>query len=282
MLIVAKITQGAAGGYAEYLDGRAQPAELGDYYLKDGERVEAAGRWVAGAGVVGCDSDRPVGGDVLRALMAVRRPDNGEPLRRVGGNGQAVAALDATFSAPKSVSAIWALSDWELRERIEQAHEQAVDRAVAYATQLVPMLRERIDASTVIHTKALAVVATSWRHTTARAVDGRPPDPQLHSHVLLHGAVRTDGQVMAIDSRSWLVHRRELGAAYRTELAHELTTLGFAVERGTGRGGRYFEIEGVPAELIERWSSRHHQVRAVIDRRLQDQQAKLEAISRRR
>jgi conjugative relaxase-like TrwC/TraI family protein len=277
MLIVAKITQGAAGGYAEYLDGRSQPAELGDYYLKDGERVEVAGRWVAGATAVGCDPERPVGGKALRELMAVRRPDTGQPLRRIGGNGQAVAALDATFSAPKSVSAVWALSGSELRERIEGAHEQAIDRALAYATQFVPMVRERIDTKTVIHTKAVTVVATSWRHTTARAVDGRPPDPQLHSHVLLHGAVRRDGQVMAIDSRSWLIHRRELGAAYRTELARELAGLGFAVERGTGRGGRYFEIEGVPAQLIDRWSSRHHQVRAVIDQRLHDRQTALEA-----
>ena len=95
--------------------------------------------------------------------------------------------------------------------------------------------------------------------------------------MLLHAAVRRDGQVVAIDSRSWLVHRRELGAAYRNELALELTTLGFGVVRGTGRGGRYFEIEGVPAVLIDRWSSRHHQVRAVIDERLDRQRVALQA-----
>jgi hypothetical protein len=49
-------------------------------------------------------------GEVLRALMDVRRPDTGEPLRRAGGSGEAVAALDATFSAPKSVSAVWAVA----------------------------------------------------------------------------------------------------------------------------------------------------------------------------
>ncbi len=278
MLTVAKITAGGAVGYAEYLDGRSQPAELGDYYLRDGERVEAAGRWAAGAVAVRCDPDQPVGGEALRALMAVRRPDSGLPLRRVGGNGEAVAALDATFSAPKSVSAAWALSGGELRERIERAHEQAIDRALAYSTRMVPMIRERVDSKTVIHAKAGALVATSWRHTTARAVGGRPPDPQLHSHVLLHGAVRRDGRIVAIDSRSWLVHQREVGAAYRTELAHELLQVGFGIERGTGRGGRYFEIEGVPGRLIDRWSSRHHQVRAVIDARLRHKQSALEAI----
>jgi hypothetical protein len=35
VLIVAKITKGTAGGYAEYLEGKARSSELGDYYLKE-------------------------------------------------------------------------------------------------------------------------------------------------------------------------------------------------------------------------------------------------------
>jgi conjugative relaxase-like TrwC/TraI family protein len=256
VLTVAKVTQGAAGGYAEYLEGKAQAPQLGDYYLKDGDRVEAPGRWVGGAGAVGAHPELPVTGEQLRSLMAVRRPDTGEPLRRAGGSGEAVAALDATFSAPKSVSAIWAVGDRELRAQIERAHEQAIDRALAYSVERVAMIRQRVDQETVIHVKPAGVIATSWRHTTARAVADQPPDPQLHSHVLLHGAVRRDGQIVAIDSRSWLVHRREVGAAYRTELAYELNHLGFEIQRGAGRGQRYFEIAGIPAALVDRWSSR--------------------------
>jgi hypothetical protein len=86
--------------------------------------------------------------------------------------------------------------------------------------------------------------------------------------VLLHGAVRKDGRIVAIDSRSWLVHRREVGAAYRTELAHELQRMGFEIQRGTGRGERYFELAGVPQMLLDCWSSRHHQVQAAIRERL--------------
>jgi conjugative relaxase-like TrwC/TraI family protein len=122
-----------------------------------------------------------------------------------------VSAIDATFSAPKSVSAVWALSSPELRGAIERA----VDRALGYAVERVPMIRERTNKHTVIRSKPAEVIATSWRHTTARAVDGQPPDPQLHSHVLLHGAVRRGGRIDAIEWRAWFVHRRELGAAYR-------------------------------------------------------------------
>jgi conjugative relaxase-like TrwC/TraI family protein len=277
VLSVAKVTSSAAGGYAEYLEGKTHASNLGDYYLKDGERTEAPGRWAGGADHFAIDPHRPVTGQQLHTLMDVRRPDTGAELRRVGGTGEAVAAIDATFSAPKSVSAVWALASPEMRARIEHAHETAVDRALTYATEQVPMLRRRVNQDTAIHEKATGLVATSWRHTTARAVEEQVPDPQLHSHVLLHGAVRRDGRIVAIDSRAWLVHRREVGAAYRTELARELNQLGFAVQRATGRGQRYFELAGVPQPLIDRWSSRHHEVQAAIRDRLADQAHELHA-----
>ena len=276
MLTVAKITTGSAAGYADYLEGRSQPSALGDYYLRDGDRVEAPGRWANGAKAVGIDpTAMEVSGEQLRTLMAVRRPDTGEPLRRAGATGQ-VAALDATFSAPKSVSAVWAIGGPELRGKLERAHEHAIDQTLHYSVGRVAMIRVRTPAG-VVHSRARDVIATSWRHTTARAVPGRAPDPQLHSHVLLHGAVRADERIVAIDSRRWLQHGRELGAAYRTELARELSQLGFEIARGTGRGGRYFEIAGVPQELIDRWSGRHHQVRAAIDAQLGAQQRHLES-----
>ena len=278
MLTVAKISRSSAAGDADYLDGKARASELGDYYLKGGERTEAPGRWVQGAEQFGLDSGQPVTAEQLHALMAVRRPDGGGELRRVGGSGEAVAALDATFSAPKSVSAVWALASPKLRERIEQAHETAVDRALGYAGRQVAMLRRRVGRDTVIHEKARGVVTTSWRHSTARAVGQQVPDPQLHSHVLLHAAVRRDGRLVAIDSRAWLVHQREVGAAYRTELAREMVRLGFEIQRGTGRGARYFELDGVPQELLDQWSSRRHQVQAAIRDRLTQQERSLEAL----
>jgi len=81
--------------------------------------------------------------------------------------------------------------------------------------------------------------------------------------------------VVAIESRAWLVHQRELGAAYRAQLAAELDQLGFEVQAGTGRGGRYFELAGVPPGLLEEWSGRHHQVRAAIDQRLSERLSEL-------
>ncbi len=280
MLTVAKVTAGGGGRYAAYLEGKTQPAEQGDYYLRDGERVEAPGRWLLGpdgASALGVNPTGPVASDAFKAVMAVRHPVSGEQLRAVGANGEAVVAIDATFSAPKSVSAVWALSSPELREAIESAHERGIDRALAHARELVPMVRRRVDQKTVLRETPREILASSWRQSTARAVAGRPPDPQLHSHVLIHGALRSDGRVVAVESRAWMVHQREIGAAYRSQFAVELAGLGFQIERGTGRGGRYFEIAGVPDGLRERWSSRHREVGEAIEQRLAEKRAELEA-----
>jgi len=281
VLTVAKVAGSGAAAYGQYLEGRTQAAEAGDYYLQAGERVEAPGRWALGpqgAATLGVDASRVVAAEQFRELMAVRNPGTGAALRAGGAGGEAVAAIDATFSAPKSVSAVWALGSPELRAQLEVAQERAVTAALGHATEFVPMVRRRVDRSTVLRETPAELIASSWRHTTARAVAGRPPDPQLHSHVVLHAAVRQgDGKVVAIESRAWLVHQREIGAAYRATLAQELGQLGFQVQAQTGRGGRYFELSGVPSGLIERWSGRHRQVRDAIEQRLSERLSELRA-----
>jgi len=181
---VVKVSVAQGNVYARYLEGRTAGSAAGDYYLRDGERVEAPGRWLigaAGAAAIGVeDVAVPVDPDAFRSLMAVVNPATGGPLRRVGGNGDAVGAIDCTFSAPKSVSAVWALASPALRSGIEAAHERAVDAALEHAVAVVPMVRRRVSREAVVRVHPVEMLATSWRHTTARAVDERPPDPQLH------------------------------------------------------------------------------------------------------
>ncbi|MEO9118176.1 MAG: MobF family relaxase, partial [Solirubrobacteraceae bacterium] len=276
-----KIAGSGAAAYGQYLEGRTVAVDAGDYYLsQSGELVEAPGRWLLGAKgaeTLGVDTDGAVAAEQFQAVMEVRNPATGEQLRASGAGGSAVAAIDATFSAPKSVSAVWALASPGLRAEIEAAQERAVDAALRHATEFVPMVRRRVDRSIVLRETPAELIASSWRHTTSRAVAGRAPDPQLHSHVVLHGAVRQgDDRVVAIESRAWLVHQREVGAAYRAQLATEFRALGFGIEAGTGRGGRYFELAGVPDGLLQQWSGRHQQVRAAIDRRLAERVSELQ------
>ncbi len=53
---------------------------------------------------------------------------------------------------------------------------------------------------------------------------------------------------------------------YRSALAHQLTERGYAIEQGTGRHGRYFEIAGVPRGLLDAFSARSREVARAAER----------------
>jgi conjugative relaxase-like TrwC/TraI family protein len=269
-MTAASIGAGRAAGYAQYLEGKTVAPERGDYYLTpDGELTEAPGRWLSDPETLarlGIDPSAPVDGPQFVALMEDRDPGTGRWLRPAGADGNRGGGIDVTFSAPKSVSVVWALGDPWQREQIEAAHARAVERSVGYLKQRVPVVRRRYEGQ-VVEEHAKDVIATAYRHTTARGVSGADaPDPQLHSHVVITGAVREDDRIVAVGSRAVFRGAREVGAFYRSALAEELAEQGYAIEQGTGKDGKYFEIAGVPRGLIEDFSGRHREVARAAER----------------
>ena len=270
VMTAASIGASRGGGYARYLESKTVEPERGDYYLTpDGEMAQAPGRWLADAETLerlGVRAGEPVDGADFIALMEGRHPGTGRWLRPQGAGGGRGGGIDVTFSAPKSVSTVWALGDPWQREQIEQAHARAVEQTVLYLREQVPVVRRRYSGQ-VVEEQAKDVIATEYRHTTARGVQGaQAPDPQLHSHVVITGAVREDERIVAVASRPIFRSARELGAFYRSALADELVREGYAIEQGTGKDGRYFEIAGVPRELCEAFSGRSREVARAAER----------------
>jgi conjugative relaxase-like TrwC/TraI family protein len=270
-VVVTASSIGAAkgGGYARYLEGKTVQPERGDYYLTPGgELAQAPGRWLASADTLaqlGVESGAVNGPDFI-ALMEGRHPGSGRWLRRAGADGSRGGGIDVTFSAPKSVSVTWALGDEHERGVIEQAHRNAVEQATEHMTETVPTVRRRYGAG-VVEEPAQELIAAEYLHTTARGViGGDAPDPQLHSHVVVTSAVRDDAQIVAVASRPIFRSAREVGAFYRSALAHELTQRGYEIDGGTGKEGRYFEIAGVPQGLIDAFSARSREVAAAAER----------------
>ncbi len=268
-MTAASIGAGKAGGYARYLEGKTMAPERGDYYLHpSGEPTQTPGRWLSSSdtlAALGIDGQE-VKGEQFVALLEGRHPVTGRWIRPAGANGDRGGGIDLTFSAPKSVSAVWALGDHAERQRIEDAHAKAVTRTVSHLTATVPTVRRRLDGK-VIEQPAENLIAAEYRHTTARGVlGGEPPDPQLHSHLVITGAVREDGRIVAVASRPLFRAARELGAYYRSALADELHDRGYGVLAGTGREGRYFEIDGVPQTLLDAFSARSREVTAAAER----------------
>jgi conjugative relaxase-like TrwC/TraI family protein len=266
----SSIGAGRGGGYARYLEGKTIAPEQGDYYLTpEGELTEAPGRWLSDPETLarlGIDPDAPVVGEQFIALMEGRDPGSGGWLRPAGADGSRGGGIDVTFSAPKSVSVVWALGDPWQREQIEEAHAKAVERSMSYLKERVPVVRRRYSGQ-VVEEQAKDVIATAYRHTTARGVSGaEAPDPQLHTHVVISGAVREDDRIVAVASRPVFRGLREVGAFYRSALAQELAAEGYPIDQGTGKDGKYFEIAGVPAELRNAFSKRHREIAHAAER----------------
>ncbi|HEX4438017.1 MAG TPA: MobF family relaxase [Solirubrobacteraceae bacterium] len=268
-MTASSIGAAKAGGYARYLEGKTLAPERGDYYLApSGEPAQAPGRWLTSSETLarlGIE-DAAVDGPDFIALMEGRHPGDGSWLRREGAGGGRGGGIDVTFSAPKSVSVMWALGDEGQRRDMEAAHASAVERAVGYLAETVPTVRRRYGGG-VVEEPARELIAAEYLHTTARGVmDGDAPDPQLHSHVVITSAVRDDGRIVAVASRPVFRSARELGAFYRSALASELSERGYAIDAGTGNDGRYFEIAGVPQGLLDAFSARSREVAGAAER----------------
>lgn len=221
-----------------------------------------AGRWHGSPealAALGLSHNNPVTRDELLSLMRGCSPATGEPIRAAGANGTRVAGVDLTFSAPKSVSALWAVSSPYRRAQIEAAHGRAVRGATERMEREVQLMRRRVRGELRFERTA-SVIGAEFVHTSSRLTAeqerGGVPDPQLHSHVVVLAGQRIDGRFGAVESRELFRAARANGAWYRGELAHHLKELGLEVQGRTGREGRYFELKGIPPALVEQWSAR--------------------------
>ena len=259
-----KIPGDSATRYAKYL---TSTATRGDYYTRDGESdAPVPSRWHGSPDLLeslGLDPEAPVERSDLRAVMQGFSPRDGQPLRPAGSNGTRVAGVELMFAPPKTVSALWAVSGPYRRAQIEAAHHRAVASTLARIEREVALVRRR-SGGVVRFEHAQSLLGAEFVHTTSRLAQdqeaGAVPDPQVHSHLALFAAERIDGRLAAIESRQLYRFARQGGGWFRADLAAELSQLGLPIERRTGRGGRYFEIRGVPEGLASGWSSRSEDV----------------------
>jgi conjugative relaxase-like TrwC/TraI family protein len=119
----------------------ASPDQLGYYEQQVAQgmedyfsgRGEAPGRWTgAGAGAVGVAGQ--VDQDAFMRAMSGCDPRTGGRLKPEHGRTK-VAAFDLTFSAPKSVSVLFAIADDRTAGALLEAHERAVAAAFSYVEQ---------------------------------------------------------------------------------------------------------------------------------------------------
>ena len=93
-------------------------------------------------------------------------------------------AFDLTFSAPKSVSLLWALGSEPVAEVVAAAHREAVEAALGFLEERAAVAR--VQCGGVRRRVATeGWVVAGFVHRTSR--EG---DPQLHTHCLVPNLVR--------------------------------------------------------------------------------------------
>ncbi len=185
-----------------------------DYYL---DPAEPAGRWWGhGRGALELAGDAQP--EQLEALFRGRHPGHGRQLGR-GFGAKSARAFDATFSAPKSVSVLWALSpDPFVRAEVLASHDTAVVAALDWLEHHGGVTRRGRNGIHQVDTQGL--VAALFRQHTSRSAD-----PQLHTHAIVAAKVQVPtGAWLSLDARFLKRQQRTIGWIYAAALRSELTT----------------------------------------------------------
>jgi conjugative relaxase-like TrwC/TraI family protein len=249
-----------------YTDEVAKGIE--DYYAGRGE---AKGVWV-GAGSAHERLRGEVEAEELARLFEGRHPRTGDSLGasyRVGPWRDVVTGWDLTFSAPKSVSVLWAVGGGDVGMEVRDAHDAAVTAALRYLEEHAAF--SRTGKAGVRQVDTHGFLAAAFVHRTSRA-----GDPQLHTHVLVSGRVRCDDGVWrALDSRALHRQLKPAGMVYQAALRAELT-MRLGVEWAAVDRNGQAEIVGVPPALRRLFAQRRASVEARAAERIAELEASLE------
>jgi len=260
------LTPMAPSAWRYYVEEVARGRE--DYYSLSAEHPgRFMGRGAEALGLSGTEADALA---LERLFGNGADPRDGSPLGRGFSpkDSRAVAGFALTCSPPKSVSALWALADSDTAAEVAAAHDAAVATALAFVDEHGSFTRRGHNGVLQVDTDGL--IAAGFVHRTSRAVD-----PQLHTHLLVSNKVRAeDGKWLSLDGRELFETQKAAGMLYKAALRSELTArLGVAFTQVDENG--VAEIAGVPVMLVDQWSARRHELKAVGDELIADREVEL-------
>ena len=216
-----------------------------DYYTQG---MSQAGHWIGtGAQQLGLQQGEVVTREAFLRLCDNQHPETGQQLTPQQFRERRIY-FDFVCSPPKSVSILAVTMN---DSRIIEAHKEASGIALR---ELEAFAATRIRKGGVQEQDRTTgnLVGAAFVHTTSRALD-----PQLHTHFVLFNAT-WDGKEQrwkALQTGDMFGALNYGTAVYRNELAKRLHQLGYS----TWRTGSAFEIGGVDAKFIERFSKRSQQ-----------------------
>ena len=274
MLSISPIASSASGASAYYLSeeknlnlpdvslekGEADQDGNTNYYLKE-QSAEPNTQWFGKLAEQEGMLSKPVeeqqltnvlAGDLNGETVAVKRENH--------RNG-----FDFTFSAPKSVSLL-ALVGGD--KRLITAHDEAVKFALSHIESDAAQAKQTDPTSkATIFENTGNLLFAMVRHKTSRE-----SDPQLHTHSLTANMTRdSQGALRALASsfkqKGGIIngtgervynHQKYYTSLYQSALSRSVEQMGYLTRP---IGNNLFEVQGVPQDLIDSFSTRSQQIK---------------------
>lgn len=236
-----------------------------DYYTKPGE---APGQWMGDLA-----AELGLSGEVDRAeytaLLAGKHPKTGQVLVKrpeartfTDASGKTrrlepILGYDIRFSAPKSVSLLWAIGSEDVQATVLRAHDEAIGEALGYLERHACFVQRGKGGKEI--EPGQGFISMSFLHRSSRA-----GDMALHSHLVTANMTRalSDGRWLSLANpkrQSPLLREAKAAgyvyqAALRAALTRELGVAWGKVENG------YADLAMFERRLIEFFSKRRGEI----------------------
>jgi conjugative relaxase-like TrwC/TraI family protein len=222
----------------------------GDYYS---EQSETVGQWQGLSanklGLIGeiqktqfdnlCDGLDPFTGEQLTSRLVANRRD----------------AYDFTFSVPKSVSILSALSSVQVQTLIQS---QIIETTKSTMQEVEKNIQCHVRNNKQNHNRVTGnIVYGYFLHKNSRPIAGYS-DPQLHVHAVVSNLTfdRVDNKWKAVEMRDKFENREYYNSIFNSTLANRLQNLGLEIRKTPGD----FDLVGITDQTIKTFSRRTSEI----------------------
>ncbi|HEE5864618.1 conjugative relaxase [Acinetobacter baumannii] len=227
--------------------------QLDNYYTNSQQALDQTEWYGQGAQILGIEGEQ-VDSKTFADLLNGKIDDQQLGRVRVDDQGNKYiehrAAMDITFSAPKSVSI---LAEVYQNQDVLEAHQNAVKETLSTIEENFVQTRLSEDGQKQKVDSDNLIVAL-FNHNTSRALD-----PQTHTHAVVMNATFNDKDTWSsISNEAIYANQSVIGSIYNANLANNLKELGLDLEVKDNKGN--FEIAGFSPEVLEEFSQRRKQI----------------------
>jgi len=195
------------------------------------------------------------------SLLKAQNPKTGEQLLKLNKkdldkNGERKrAALDMTFSADKSVSILYEVSDEKTKKEIREAFSKSIDQALDFAETNYANSKSR-DNLRGDNTAQAKLLFTRFDHS-----ESRNNDMHLHQHCLMINMIQDiNGEYKSIEFNQTMMNHQLIGQIQRNKFAQELQKIGIEVEITDVKVGS-FALKNVKQETRDQFSTRSQDIK---------------------